>query len=108
MVRFGATCTGVMRSVQIWSTGGSSGRASSNCGWARFSRMLLRDVGGRWNSGGRLYTGVVSASETRQPLQILSTTLLGDEADSHARFLEVIAKDIRIANICLSNGNPGK
>ncbi|MGC1299450.1 MAG: exodeoxyribonuclease III [Alloacidobacterium sp.] len=31
---------------------------------------------------------------------------MGDEADSHARFLEVIVKDIRIANIYLPNGNP--
>ena len=36
----------------------------------------------------------------------ISTTLMGDDADSHARFLEVIVKDIRIANIYLPNGNP--
>jgi exodeoxyribonuclease-3 len=52
----------------------------------------------------KTYNGVAVLS--RHPLQTVSTTLLGDEADSHARFLEVIVKDIRIANIYLPNGNP--
>jgi exodeoxyribonuclease-3 len=52
----------------------------------------------------KTYNGVAVLS--RHPLQIISTTLLGDEADSHARLLEVIVKDIRIANIYLPNGNP--
>jgi exodeoxyribonuclease-3 len=52
----------------------------------------------------KAYNGV--AILTRHPLQVISTTLIGDEADSHARFLEVLVKDIRIANIYLPNGNP--
>jgi exodeoxyribonuclease-3 len=52
----------------------------------------------------RAYNGVAVLS--RHPLQIISSTLIGDEADSHARFLEVIVRDIRIANIYLPNGNP--
>ncbi len=52
----------------------------------------------------KTYNGVAVLS--RHPIQIISTTLLGDEADSHARFLEVMVKDIRIANIYLPNGNP--
>ena len=52
----------------------------------------------------KTYNGVAVLS--RHPLQAVSTTLMGDEADSHARFLEVIVKDIRIANIYLPNGNP--
>ncbi|QNI30886.1 exodeoxyribonuclease III [Alloacidobacterium dinghuense] len=52
----------------------------------------------------KTYNGVAVLS--RHPLQIISTTLMGDEADSHARFLAVIVKDIRIANIYLPNGNP--
>ncbi len=32
--------------------------------------------------------------------------MVGDEADSHARFLEVIIKGIRIVNVYLPNGNP--
>jgi exodeoxyribonuclease-3 len=31
---------------------------------------------------------------------------MGDETDSHARFLEVVVNGIRIANIYLPNGNP--
>ena len=52
----------------------------------------------------KTYNGVAVLS--RHPLQVVNTTLLGDEADSHARFLEVIVQDIRIANIYLPNGNP--
>jgi exodeoxyribonuclease-3 len=52
----------------------------------------------------KTYNGVAVLS--RHPIQIISTTFLGDEADSHARFLEVMVKDIRIANIYLPNGNP--
>jgi exodeoxyribonuclease III len=48
----------------------------------------------------KTYNGVAVLS--RQPHQIVSTTLTGDEADSHARFLEVIVQDIRIANILSS------
>jgi exodeoxyribonuclease III len=39
-------------------------------------------------------------------MDIVSTTLFGDETDSHARFLEVVIDGIRIANIYLPNGNP--
>jgi exodeoxyribonuclease-3 len=52
----------------------------------------------------KAYNGVAILSRT--PLQTICTTLAGDEVDSHARFLEVIVKDIRIANIYLPNGNP--
>src|ERR1700733_4372822 len=52
----------------------------------------------------KTYNGVAVLS--RHPLQAVSTTLMGDEADSHARFLEVVVKDLRIANIYLPNGNP--
>ncbi|HEY4045433.1 MAG TPA: exodeoxyribonuclease III [Acidobacteriaceae bacterium] len=52
----------------------------------------------------KTYNGVAILS--RHPLQIISTTLVGDETDSHARFLEVMIQDIRFANIYLPNGNP--
>jgi exodeoxyribonuclease III len=52
----------------------------------------------------KAYNGVAILS--RSPIEIVSTTLLGDEADSHARFLEVMIEDIRIVNIYLPNGNP--
>jgi exodeoxyribonuclease-3 len=45
----------------------------------------------------KTYNGVAILS--RSPIGIVSTTLLGDEADSHARFLEVLIQDIRIVNI---------
>jgi exodeoxyribonuclease-3 len=52
----------------------------------------------------KAYNGVAILS--RHPLQLVNTTLAGDEADSHARFLEVIIQDMRIVNIYLPNGNP--
>jgi exodeoxyribonuclease-3 len=51
----------------------------------------------------KTYNGVAVLS--RHPIETI-TTLAGDEADSHARFLEVTIKGIRIANIYLPNGNP--
>jgi exodeoxyribonuclease-3 len=52
----------------------------------------------------KTYNGVAVLS--RHPLEVISTTLVGDEADSHARFLEVMVRDVRVANIYLPNGNP--
>lgn len=52
----------------------------------------------------KTYNGVAILSRT--PLQVVSTTLAGDEADSHARFLEVIVNEMRVTNIYLPNGNP--
>ena len=50
------------------------------------------------------YNGVAVLSKT--PLKVITTTLAGDEADSHARFLEVVINGIRCVNIYLPNGNP--
>ena len=52
----------------------------------------------------KAYNGVAILS--RHPLQTVSTTLPGDEQDSHARFLEVLVQDLRVVNIYLPNGNP--
>ncbi len=52
----------------------------------------------------KAYNGVAVLS--RYPIQTVGTTLIGDEADSHARYLEVTIEDIRIVNIYLPNGNP--
>ena len=52
----------------------------------------------------KTYNGVAILS--RSPIEIVSTALLGDEADSHARFLEVMVENIRVVNIYLPNGNP--
>ena len=52
----------------------------------------------------KTYNGVAVLS--RVPVETISTTLLGDDTDSHARFLEVVVDGIRIVNIYLPNGNP--
>jgi exodeoxyribonuclease-3 len=52
----------------------------------------------------KAYNGVAILSRT--PIKAVSKSLAGLEVDTHARFLEVIIKDIRIVNIYLPNGNP--
>jgi exodeoxyribonuclease-3 len=50
------------------------------------------------------YNGVAIVS--RIPMETVNTTLAGDEADSHARYLEVMIEGITVVNIYLPNGNP--
>lgn len=52
----------------------------------------------------KTYNGIAVLSRT--PIETISTTLVGDEQDSHARFLEVRISGLRISNIYLPNGNP--
>jgi exodeoxyribonuclease-3 len=52
----------------------------------------------------KTYNGVAILS--REPIEVVTTTLLGDETDSHARFLEVMISGLRVVNIYLPNGNP--
>jgi exodeoxyribonuclease III len=52
----------------------------------------------------KAYNGVAILS--RHPVEVISTTLIGDDTDSHARFLETRIDNLRIANIYLPNGNP--
>ena len=52
----------------------------------------------------KTYNGVAIVSRT--PIEVVHTSLLGDETDSHARFLEAIIDGIRVVNIYLPNGNP--
>jgi exodeoxyribonuclease-3 len=52
----------------------------------------------------KTYNGVAILS--KHPIETINTTLVGNEADSHARFLEVIIRGIRVINIYLPNGNP--
>ena len=56
----------------------------------------------------KTYNGVAILS--RHPLDVVSTTLPGDEEDSHARFLETTLHapdgDLRLVDIYLPNGNP--
>jgi exodeoxyribonuclease III len=72
---------------------------------AEFSGEIFKELG--YESAAvtqKAYNGVAVLS--RHPIQTNCTTLLGDETDSHARFLEVVINEIRIANIYLPNGNP--
>ena len=72
---------------------------------AEFPAELFKDLG--YASAAvtqKTYNGVAILSH--RPIDIVSTTLVGDETDSHARFLEVVINDIRIVNIYLPNGNP--
>lgn len=52
----------------------------------------------------KTYNGVAILSRT--PIKTVNTTLAGDEADSHARFLEVTIDGMRVVDIYLPNGNP--
>lgn len=50
------------------------------------------------------YNGVAIVS--RLPMETVNTTLSGDEADSHARYLEVTIEGVTFVDIYLPNGNP--
>ena len=52
----------------------------------------------------KTYNGVATLSP--HPMTVLSRNLMGDEADSHARYLETTISDLRVINIYLPNGNP--
>ncbi len=52
----------------------------------------------------KAYNGVAILS--RLPLEVVCTTLPGDETDSHARFLEAMIGGVRVVSIYLPNGNP--
>jgi exodeoxyribonuclease-3 len=52
----------------------------------------------------KAYNGVAILS--RHPIETVSTTLAGDETDSHARYLEMTIEGIKVVNIYLPNGNP--
>lgn len=70
-----------------------------------FPALLFKELGYESEAvTQKSYNGVAILS--RQPIQVISTTLIGDEMDSHARFLEAVINGIRIANIYLPNGNP--
>ena len=52
----------------------------------------------------KAYNGVAILS--RHPIETVNTCLTGNDADTHARFLEVKITGIRIVDIYLPNGNP--
>ncbi len=52
----------------------------------------------------KTYNGVAILS--RHAIETVTSTLAGDEEDSHARFLETRIGGVRVVNIYLPNGNP--
>lgn len=50
------------------------------------------------------YNGVAVLSRT--PIEVTGTALPGDDADSHARFLETRIDGLRVVNLYAPNGNP--
>lgn len=50
------------------------------------------------------YNGVAVLS--RDPIEVISRTLVGDEMDNHARYLETRINGVRVVSIYLPNGNP--
>jgi exodeoxyribonuclease-3 len=70
-----------------------------------FPALFFKDLGYESEAvTQKSYNGVAILS--RHPIQVISTTLIGDEMDSHARFLEAVINGLRIVNIYLPNGNP--
>ncbi len=70
-----------------------------------FPALLFKELG--YESAAvtqKAYNGVAILS--RHPIETISTSLAGNEADSHARFLEATIMGIRVVNIYLPNGNP--
>jgi exodeoxyribonuclease-3 len=70
-----------------------------------FPSEVFRDLG--YESAAvtqKAYNGVAILS--RSPIESVSQALSGDEADTHARYLEVLISGIRIVDIYLPNGNP--
>jgi exodeoxyribonuclease-3 len=72
---------------------------------SEFPASIFRELG--YESAAvtqKAYNGVAILS--RLPIETVSDRLDGDASDTHARFLEVTIRDVRIANIYLPNGNP--
>ena len=55
-------------------------------------------------SGQKTYNGVAVLS--KRPIDVLARSLPGDDADEHARYLEVFTADVRVASLYVPNGNP--
>jgi exodeoxyribonuclease-3 len=70
-----------------------------------FPALLFKEMG--YESAAvtqKSYNGVAILSRHR--IDVVSTVLTGDDADTHARFLEASINGIRVVNIYLPNGNP--
>lgn len=77
------------------------------CRTEEFPALEIEGAGYRCHAvgqpGGRNGVAVVS----RIPFEVVAERLPGEDADDHARYIEVEAADTRIAGIYLPNGNSG-
>ena len=72
---------------------------------AEFPALVFDELGyGSAAVTQKTYNGVAILS--RHAIETVTTTLAGDEEDSHARFLETMVGGMRVVNIYLPNGNP--
>jgi exodeoxyribonuclease-3 len=73
---------------------------------AEFPRAALEDAGyGAVWSGQRTWNGVALLARGTQPIPS-RRSLPGDDADSHARYIEAAVDGVLVASIYLPNGNP--
>jgi exodeoxyribonuclease III len=70
-----------------------------------FPALLFKELGYESTAvTQKAYNGV--AVIAKSAIETLSTTLIGDDEDSHARYLETKIEGLRIVNIYSPNGNP--
>jgi exodeoxyribonuclease-3 len=70
-----------------------------------FPHLETGDLGYNWAAvGQRSYNGV--AILAKRPIEVEARALPGEEDDTHARYIEAVVGDFRVASIYLPNGNP--
>ncbi|MDB5478396.1 MAG: xth [Alphaproteobacteria bacterium] len=75
------------------------------CTTEKFPALEFEAIGYHASVKGQpAYNGVATLS--RHKVEIIADTLPGNEADTHARFMDVAYKDWRLINIYAPNGNP--
>jgi len=75
------------------------------CVEEQFPREAIEDIG--YNVailGQKTYNGVAVLSKS--PIEVEQRGLPGNEADTHARYIEVFTAGLRVASIYAPNGNP--
>jgi exodeoxyribonuclease-3 len=107
--------------IASWNVNSIRARLDNVTSWVKSHEpdvLLLQELKGAEFPGGvfqelgyesaavtqKAYNGVATLS--RAKIETISTALIGDEADSHARFLECMIAGIRVVNIYSPNGNP--
>lgn len=71
----------------------------------QFPRMAIEELGYNMAMvGQKTYNGVAILSKA--PIEMEHTALPGNLADEHARYVEAVIGNVRVASIYLPNGNP--